>query len=108
MYSISLYSKMSLSFNPEDLAQQLGDNYAVGHDGGGANFRILIWKADETNRCFDTALAFASCVWLLVHYNSSDPRAWSFSKKDSCKGTTVYGETLALSDAVNAFKKLLE
>lgn len=99
---------MSLLFNLEDLAQQLGDNYAVGHDGGGGTFRILIWKADEKNMCFDTALAFASCVWILVHYNSDDPRGWSFSKQNSCKGMTIYGENLTLHNAVNAFKKLLE
>lgn len=99
---------MKVLFNLEDLAQQLGDNYAVGHDGNGGTFRILVWKADETNRCFDTALAFASCVWILVHYNSDDPRAWSFSKHHSCKGETVYGEILTLHNAVNAFKKLLE
>lgn len=97
-----------MMFELEDLAQQLGDNYTVGHDGDGGTYRILIWKADEVDRCFETSLAFASCVWIAVYYNSNDPRAWSFNKKNSCKGVTVHGETIILQNAVNAFKKVLE
>jgi hypothetical protein len=95
-------------FSINDLAQQLGDKYVVGHDGSGGTYRILVWNADETNLCFDTAIAFANCVWLLVEFNSTDPQAWSFNKKNSCKNEIVYGELITLHNAVNAFKKLLE
>jgi len=96
-----------VQFDLEDLAQQLGEHYAVGYDGGGGTYRILVWNADEENKCFQTALAFASCMWLLVQFNSGDPRAWSFHKTNSCKAVTSHGETLTLEQATNAFKKLL-
>ena len=101
------YVKFDLSNLAEQLTKKLGKPYDVGYDGGGGTYRILVWNADEENKCFEKAIAFASCMWLLVHYNSDDPRAWSFSKANSCKGVTSYGETLTLEQATDAFKKLL-
>ncbi len=96
-----------VQFDLEDLAQQLGEHYAVGYDGGGGTYRILVWNVDEENKCFQTAIAFATCMWLLVQFNSGDPRAWSFHKANSCKSVTSHGENLTLEQATDAFKKLL-
>ena len=105
-----MYQKMKpyyVQFELEELAQQLGNNYAVGYDGGGGTYRILIWNANETNKCFETAIAFASCMCLLVYYNSDDPRVWSFSKPNSCKNVTSLGQILTLDRATNSFRTIL-